>query len=921
MKSVTNFNALHGTVPTCEKIISLIDQAKKEEQFPVVERLEAVLAAYPDEKTFDWENDGDAIEVVPNSLLGCLDYQQDEDDEHSGLGKAVSPSDVYDLITNRMIELIKDANRNDYKKTWTAKQYGKGFTIPFNFVSKKRYRGVNVLMLTGLRPMENPFFLTFKQVKDLKGTVKKGAKGFEVVYFTKIWKVEDKPKNAKFSSYDKTKVETFKTENGIENDLGVIPMLKYYHVYNGSDIEGIDFKLSTFKTGFISEEIPADEKNRLPIPEAIIKNYPAPQPYLTFGGDRAYYQPGSDKIQMPYLSDFDTVQDYYRTLLHEYSHSTGAYDRLNRDFSGKQGSKAYAFEELVAEFGATFLSAEAGIIWHTNKNHAAYLKGWNSVLTQLQDDNKFIMRASTLAQKLSDYVLQFDTKGDPKYFKDIKESKPEPIKIAKKTIAKVTVKPKVAKKILKKDNPLKEQFVQAARKRTKSKQLSLFGVKKETQNPAWFPQYLQFKDKPKEAIKYLLKVKKGDCISALYRKDIGYIDIPYGENDANNKGFGLKHIIEKHSKEIAQFGMKIEDFIPIVVSNGVFKISKQKDNRILLDGSMFRIVIKKGVNKTFVLTAFDLRIMPKQKGLKGIYDGINFEEKLREINKITDGTDFTMPPLYSKTLISKNEVTKTIPKTDNSSLKSPIVDLVQPKTTVLPGNENSLAYRLQNKGNIKHEYYNIEDKEISSFLGKIEKKQKESVAITLTGGQGSMKTRMCFRIMNAFAQNYKVGHASIEEHPESKLYEDKIHQYLNEKAMNNIHAPEIDGIADIHKLCRENDVIVIDSFSKLQEMQKGCELDKDFRKAYDGKLFIIIYQQTTDGKMRGGSKSQFDGDIIAFIEKAPDYKDNYVYFDKNRYQDKNLKELKYNIFSGKIETPIVEAKPEPVKFSFEIVEK
>ena len=125
-----------------------------------------------------------------------------------------------------------------------------------------------------------------------------------------------------------------------------------------------------------------------------------------------------------------------------------------------------------------------------------------------------------------------------------------------------------------------------------------------------------------------------------------------------------------------------------------------------------------------------------------------------------------------------------------------------------------------------------------------------------------MKTRFCFQLMNDFSQNYKVGHASIEEHPESALYENKIHQYLNEKAQHNISAPEINSIEDIHKLVRENDVIIIDSFSKLQEMQKGCELDKDFRKAYDGKLFIIIYQQTTDGKMRGGAKSQFDGDII-----------------------------------------------------------
>jgi hypothetical protein len=236
--------------------------------------------------------------------------------------------------------------------------------------------------------------------------------------------------------------------------------------------------------------------------------------------------------------------------------------------------------------------------------------------------------------------------------------------------------------------------------------------------------------------------------------------------------------------------------------------------------------------------------------------------------------------------------------------------------------KNTLAYRLQNKKNVKHEYYKIVNKDIADFLGNVEKKTKESVAITIAGGQGSMKTRLCFQLMNDFAQNYKVGHASIEEHPESALYENKIHQYLNAKALHNISAPEINSIDDVHKLVRENDVIIIDSFSKLQEMQKGCELDKDFRKAYDGKLFIIIYQLTGDGKMRGGSKSQFDGDIISFIQKETNYKDNYCYHDKNRYNNRNLEDLKFNIFSGKLIQPEQEqqqkVKTENIEFSFNV---
>jgi ADP-Ribosyltransferase in polyvalent proteins len=230
-------------------------------------------------------------------------------------------------------------------------------------------------------------------------------------------------------------------------------------------------------------------------------------------------------------------------------------------------------------------------------------------------------------------------------------------------------------------------------------------------------------------------------------------------------------------------------------------------------------------------------------------------------------------------------------------------------------NVNSLAYRMQNKTNEVHEYYIIHDKEISEFIGKIEKKKKESVAITLAAPQGGMKTRHCFQLMNAFAKNYKVGHASIEEHPLSSLYEDKIDEYLDNESLKNISSPEIKNIDDVHKLVRENDVIFIDSFSKLKKLQSSIKLDEDFRKKYDGKLFIIIYQLTTDGKMRGGSESQFDGDCIGFIEKKPNYKDNYVWWDKNRYQKTNLEELKFNIFSKKIIRP---EKPKKIDFNFKI---
>ena len=121
--------------------------------------------------------------------------------------------------------------------------------------------------------------------------------------------------------------------------------------------------------------------------------------------------------------------------------------------------------------------------------------------------------------------------------------------------------------------------------------------------------YTQFKNRPKEAIKHLKKVKEGECIAALYREDIGYVDLVWGENDKNNKGYGLKHIIEKHGEQIKELGFEVEDFIPIIFQYGNLSVSKTNEE-YMLESKIFRVVIEKtykGRKKYWELTEFDLR--------------------------------------------------------------------------------------------------------------------------------------------------------------------------------------------------------------------------------------------------------------------------------------------------------------------------
>ena len=246
--------------------------------------------------------------------------------------------------------------------------------------------------------------------------------------------------------------------------------------------------------------------------------------------------------------------------------------------------------------------------------------------------------------------------------------------------------------------------------------------------------------------------------------------------------------------------------------------------------------------------------------------------------------------------------------------------------TSLPVPRQTLAQQLAKSPEVRESFL-VADEQMSLFLGALEKKTKDSLVITLTGKQGSGKTRFAFQFMNALAQRYRVGHASIEEHPESVLYEEKAYQYLNDTALEHITAQDVRSLAELDTMIRTNEVIVIDSFQKMRELAPHFEIDKDLRKKYDGKLFLVIFQQTADGKMRGGSKSQYDGDIILFTETFPDYRENYVYPDQNRYNKRPATELQYSIYEQRMlatapEVPALPAHYEPTEseeLNFEVL--
>jgi antirestriction protein ArdC len=67
----------------------------------------------------------------------------------------------------------------------------------------------------------------------------------------------------------------------------------------------------------------------------------------------------------------------------------------------RHGDEGYAKEELVAELGSAFLSADIGIVPEVRKDHAAYIQSW---LQALKDDKRLIFTAAAHAQRAVDYL-------------------------------------------------------------------------------------------------------------------------------------------------------------------------------------------------------------------------------------------------------------------------------------------------------------------------------------------------------------------------------------------------------------------------------------------------------------------------------------------------------------------------------------
>ncbi len=188
---------------------------------------------------------------------------------------------------------------------------------------------------------------TYKQWKALDAQVRKGEKGNPIVFYKEFER--ESPDNP-------DKLEMYR-------------VVRASWVFNADQVDGFS--------------APKPESPDLvEIIEAVEKTVKATTADIRHGGNKAYFIPSKDYIQMPDRERFtgtetsSPTEGYYSTLLHELTHWSGHEKRLDRDMSKRFGDQGYSMEELVAELGASYLCSSLNVSNSPRPDHAAYIAHW-----------------------------------------------------------------------------------------------------------------------------------------------------------------------------------------------------------------------------------------------------------------------------------------------------------------------------------------------------------------------------------------------------------------------------------------------------------------------------------------------------------------------------------------------------------------
>jgi antirestriction protein ArdC len=287
-----------------------------------------------------------------------------------------NPRDHYQDVTQQVIEAL-EAGTPPWRQPWDSGKAG-GPSIPQNAVTGAGYRGINVLTL-GINRMAfmtgDPRWATYKQARERGWQVKQGSRGVTGYFYKRI------------------EVDGAKNEDGSTGEGKWFPMLRSFTLFHASQIDGIPDYLP-----------PTVEEAPWRAPDAVETIFANSGAEIRIGGPRAFYSTVTEHIQMPPAVAFHSPAAWSSVQVHEGTHWTGAKHRLNRDMSGRFGSRSYAREEIVAELGQLNVCSTVGVAECDFVNGAAYLSHWLDIL---REDKREIFRVAADAQRAADFLLAF----------------------------------------------------------------------------------------------------------------------------------------------------------------------------------------------------------------------------------------------------------------------------------------------------------------------------------------------------------------------------------------------------------------------------------------------------------------------------------------------------------------------------------
>lgn len=286
-------------------------------------------------------------------------------------------TDLFEQVTNKIVEEM-EKGRIPWQQPW------KGGMQAISHSTGKAYSFLNQMLL-GFKGGE---WLTLSQCKREGGSVKKGEHASTVVFWQMSWL-----KNM-------TVEEADGTERTVKVMVNSHPVLKAYNVFHISQCEGIKPHYE------VEPDTPSNNLDPIGVAEDVIERYFDREACKLFVEESAgaFYRPSDDTVHVPQLSQYAITEEYYSTLFHEMTHSTGHTSRLDRlTKTAAFGSQTYSREELVAEMGSAFMLAKLGVDCEKAfKNSVAYLQGW---LSALKNDKKMIVVAAGKAEAAVEYIL------------------------------------------------------------------------------------------------------------------------------------------------------------------------------------------------------------------------------------------------------------------------------------------------------------------------------------------------------------------------------------------------------------------------------------------------------------------------------------------------------------------------------------